>query len=393
MASPVPWHELSADQIERLVAAWIIADHPGSQRVNGSGGDDGADVRQPVDGGLRVFEIKSFRDLLTPGQKRNIGDSLRNAVRHQAGMLRWTLVVPRDLTPAEIRWFEHDLAPLTTARIDWIGLTELESGLSRHPKLLALTPGSAERRAIDIVSGLGLRSLRTLVIVSSAVGVVIAAALGIGLSGRSSGATGSSGPAAARSAGTPDGGAPLAAVTSARAVGCRSGWVVPDPGDTPVPFDPHRPPAKAVLSGGGEVTVTVQGLTGRSVVLQSMTVEVLHRSPALTGVHLPFGCQGVVPPRKYRLDLDAAAPRITPEAGTATFPYRVDEVEPEQFLITPDVTTGDIEWRLLLQWTSGADEGTLILPEAGKAPFRFTATTAARTFCFDINASVWRPSC
>lgn len=187
-------------------------------------------------------------------------------------------------------------------------------------------------------------------------------------------------------------GPPVAAVSSYLPVGCRSGWVVPDRGDEPIPYSPRKPPTGAVLGSGGEITVTVQGLTSRSAVLQSMTVDVVRRSPAVAGVYLPLGCQGEVPPRRSRLDLDAPAPLITPEPGSVSFPYKVNDVEPEQFVITPEVTTGDIEWRLLLKWTSGTDQGELVVDDSGK-PFRTTAATAARQFCFDSKTSVWRSSC
>ncbi|MER7003708.1 hypothetical protein ABT297_11795 [Dactylosporangium sp. NPDC000555] len=258
--------------------------------------------------------------------------------------------------------------------------------------MLSLVPGSAERRAIDLVARLGLPSLRrTLVLVVAALcvvtAIVVAAATWTAPRGSDPAAVGGPGGPAAPS------GPPVAAVSSVAGVSCRSGWVVPDHGAAPIPYLPDRAPDGGVATGGAEAVVTVQGLTGRAVVLQSMTVEVVRRRPPLAGVYLPLGCQGGVSPRKYRLDLDAAAPRIVPETGTVTFPYRVDQLEPEQFLITPDVTTGDVEWRLLLSWTSGADRGTLVLPEAGKPPFRNTATTAARELCADLAAWAWKPSC
>lgn len=184
---------------------------------------------------------------------------------------------------------------------------------------------------------------------------------------------------------------PVAAVTSYHAIDCQSGWVVPDRGDDPIPFDPAEPPV-GVLSSGGQVTVTVQGSTGKSVVLQSMTVDVVRRSPPVPGVYLENGCQEEVPPRMYVLDLDRTTPKIVPEPDTVSFPYKVNDVEPEQFLITPEVTTGDVEWRLRLHWTSGADKGELVLDNDGK-PFRTTATAAAREFCFDYASRTWRPSC
>jgi hypothetical protein len=190
--------------------------------------------------------------------------------------------------------------------------------------------------------------------------------------------------------GQTDSGPPVAAVSSFMPVGCRTGWVVPDRGDERIPYTTR--PLAGVLSSGGEVTVTVQGLTGRSVVLQSMTVEVVRRSPPMAGVYLPEGCQGEVTPRQFVLDLDAAAPRIVTEPGSVSFPYKVNDIEPEQFVITPEVTAGDVEWRLRLRWTSGGETGELMVDDAGK-PFRTTATAGARKFCFAFENMAWQPSC
>ncbi|MFB9237737.1 DUF4145 domain-containing protein [Plantactinospora siamensis] len=189
-------------------------------------------------------------------------------------------------------------------------------------------------------------------------------------------------------------GPPLAAVSSFHAVSCRSsGWVVPSRGTAAIPYSPDRPAAEAVLASDGEVTVTVQGLQDRSVVLQSMKAQVERRGPAVAGTYLPMGCQGGVTPRKFLLDLDAANPRVVAEKGSISFPYKVAETEPEQFVITPTVRDQDIEFRLVIRWTSGADEGELVLPERAQPPFRVTAATAAQQFCLDLDKSLWRPSC
>jgi hypothetical protein len=153
-SSVVPWSEYSPAQTENLIAAWLIRTVEGAQRVEGAGGDDGADVRAPTHGdGLRIFEIKSFHELLRAGQRGQIRDSLRRAVKRQEKMIRWTLVLPKELTPAEIRWFENTLSPLAGVPIDWIGRTEIEAGLSQHRDLMrAFAPGSTERRAMDILA-------------------------------------------------------------------------------------------------------------------------------------------------------------------------------------------------------------------------------------------------
>ncbi|WBB73964.1 DUF4145 domain-containing protein [Micromonospora sp. WMMD1128] len=192
----------------------------------------------------------------------------------------------------------------------------------------------------------------------------------------------------------PPSGPPIAAAVSFDAVACRSsGWVVPGRGSAPVPYSPSRPSAEAVLASNGEITLTVQGLADRSVVLQSMKVEVQRRDPAMIGTYLPVGCEGGLRPRKFLLDLDAVRPRVVAEAGSVPFPYKINQTEPEQFLITPRVSGAEVEFRLVLSWTSGADAGSLVLPDPAQPPFRVTAPTAARKFCLHLADSQWRPSC
>ncbi|WP_237774129.1 hypothetical protein [Actinosynnema sp. ALI-1.44] len=76
--------------------------------------------------------------------------------------------------------------------------------------------------------------------------------------------------------------------------------------------------------------------------------------------------------------------------GTVSFPYKVNEDEVEQLVITPETEQGDIEWRLRLNWTSGADVGELVVDDSGR-PFRTTSAIAARTSCFNSAAKVWTP--
>ncbi|MFE2757603.1 hypothetical protein ACFXGA_36940 [Actinosynnema sp. NPDC059335] len=74
------------------------------------------------------------------------------------------------------------------------------------------------------------------------------------------------------------------------------------------------------------------------------------------------------------------------------FPYKVNDFEPELLVIRPYSGTEDVEWRLHLRWTSGGQEGELLVDDGG-TPFRTTAVVAARPFCADTEAFVWRPSC
>ncbi|MEU7906341.1 hypothetical protein [Actinoplanes sp. NPDC049118] len=153
MSAAIPWSEYAPEQVETLVAAWLVRVVPGAQRVDGAGGDDGVDVRAPERDGIHVFEIKSFHRRLGGAQKKQIQSSLETALARQPKMLGWTLVLPLDLTPAENRWFDETLAPSARIPVQWIGRTQIESGLSLHRDLLrTLAPGSAERRALDLVA-------------------------------------------------------------------------------------------------------------------------------------------------------------------------------------------------------------------------------------------------
>jgi hypothetical protein len=153
MASPVvPWSDYTGSEAEALIAALLVRTIPGAQRIDGSGGDGGVDVRVRQDGEDHVYEIKGFHGRLTSGQKRQISNSLTTAVEHQPAMIRWTLVLPLEFSPAEDRWFYDVLAKKAEIPIDWIGRTQLEERLSQNRDLLrAFAPGSIERRAMDLL--------------------------------------------------------------------------------------------------------------------------------------------------------------------------------------------------------------------------------------------------
>jgi hypothetical protein len=151
--TPIPWGRYSTDQVEDLIAALLLREHPGAERMNGSGGDDGIDVLARTGGGIHVFEIKSYRELLKPAQRRAIEKSARTAAEKNPDMVAWTLVVPLDHTPAERRWMNQDLAAIAGVPVDWIGRTRLEVELGRHPDLVrAYAPGSVEHLAFDLLA-------------------------------------------------------------------------------------------------------------------------------------------------------------------------------------------------------------------------------------------------
>ncbi|MGW6446282.1 hypothetical protein [Lentzea sp. NPDC055074] len=194
---------------------------------------------------------------------------------------------------------------------------------------------------------------------------------------------------------------PLSAETSFGPDKCASGWVAPDEGASSI--DVVDVPPGAVLGTGGIVAVTLQGLTeDMAVVLQSMRAEVISRKPPAEGIYLPGQCGSDMTPRFFAVDLSTAAPTAVPRAGQSSgqrveaksFPFKIGPNDVEQFYVTVNSPAEDVEWVLLVQWSSGTRTGEFRVDDHGK-PFRTTATTKATRWCTssDDNRLVWRPSC
>lgn len=147
---------MSTGQVESAIASLLVQTVAGAQPVEGSGGDDGADVTAPLEGGgLHVFEIKSFTARLASGQKTKIKNSFATARMKRPTTRRWTLVLPKNLTPAEQRWL-RGLGTGTGIVVSWMGLTELNNGFAANPHLArAHLPGSAQAQALKLLSDLG----------------------------------------------------------------------------------------------------------------------------------------------------------------------------------------------------------------------------------------------
>lgn len=150
----VPWEQMQPSEVETVIAALLVRTHPGAVRVDGSGGDDGADVVLDTDAGQRVWEIKSFTSRLTSGHKRQIVASARTAKAKRPELARWTLVLPLDLTPAEQRWFgEKVRAELDGVAAEWRDRSYLDGQVSERADIARyMVPGSVERRAIELAT-------------------------------------------------------------------------------------------------------------------------------------------------------------------------------------------------------------------------------------------------
>ncbi|WP_424187179.1 hypothetical protein ACOBQX_04940 [Actinokineospora sp. G85] len=178
---------------------------------------------------------------------------------------------------------------------------------------------------------------------------------------------------------------------------CTTGWVVPDEGQSSIPV-PEGPPPGAVLSSGGQVVVTLQGVREEAAVLQSISVEVVRRSSPLSGIYLPGLCGSDVTPHFYGTDLDAPRPRVVPMPGkqggevvpAQEFSFKVGKSDVEKVVVVPTSSSGYVEWYLHVEWTSGGERGDLRIDDGGK-PFRTTSAAAAKRWCttYVSHSVVW----
>lgn len=146
----VDWDHITPKKTEDVISMLLNHLHPNrAQRINGSGGDDGRDVQLVLEDGMHAREIKSFTGTLTYAQKRQIKNSLlRAAELHPAD---WEVLLPHDLTPAEIRWFDDVLRPLVDFPISWRGRTWLDTELAQRPFIQRYYLGDVAQEVRDLL--------------------------------------------------------------------------------------------------------------------------------------------------------------------------------------------------------------------------------------------------
>jgi hypothetical protein len=120
------------ENFEQLVCQ-LLAEEINAISVDGRGGDGGIDCfTRRSSNGIEVFQAKYFIGPLTRPQRRQIQRSLATALQEQK-VARWVLCIPRDHTPAELRWFESLASP--TLVVEWWGETKLRNLLARQPQI------------------------------------------------------------------------------------------------------------------------------------------------------------------------------------------------------------------------------------------------------------------
>ena len=131
----IRWDELGHETYEKMVSVLLSRLNPDARRIDGSGGDGGVDVQiayEPEGRVAHAFELKSFTGRMDPRRRRQVKRSLDRV----AGLCpeRWTLVVPIDPTPGEIRWF-RSLGADYAFPLGWCGKNWLDEKMSAFPEI------------------------------------------------------------------------------------------------------------------------------------------------------------------------------------------------------------------------------------------------------------------
>ena len=131
----IRWDDFEPQGYEDMVSVLLSRLHPDAQRIDGKGGDGGRDVQivRGQDGKITdAFELKSFTGRMNPVRRRQAASSLKRAAA--LGPARWTLVVPIDPTPAELKWFLQ-LGTGYCFPTAWYGKTWLDEKMSAFPDI------------------------------------------------------------------------------------------------------------------------------------------------------------------------------------------------------------------------------------------------------------------
>ena len=143
-----------------------------------------------------------------------------------------------------------------------------------------------------------------------------------------------------------------------------------------------------IPASGNYIEVTLQGLNGHTVVVNSISVDIASRTepPYGTRSHLTNtgGCGGLVPYR-FSLNLDATPISVTAETDQGAIgagevhrpvdlPHSISGAEPEVWHLAAVTETCSCEWTATLHWASDGKEDTTTIRDNGH-PFRVAAVT------------------
>lgn len=149
----VPWRDIDPKKIEDLIAVLISRLHKQTQRIDGSGGDGGRDVQVPEPSGLVIYEIKSFTRRVEKAQRAQVQRSLKKAKALNPHV--WHLVMPTDLTPGELTWY-NDLRKAFPFMSEFTrGRTWLDGQMAKHPEIARYYIGDSNSEIIQALKEMG----------------------------------------------------------------------------------------------------------------------------------------------------------------------------------------------------------------------------------------------
>lgn len=120
------------DNFSSLCNLLLLRLFPDAKPVDGRGGDEGIDTFVGEFNGIcKIFQHKYFVDRIGRSQRQQIERSIDTALsKHQVE--EWILMVPIDLNPAEIRWFQTLKSKYRDISIDWWGKSRLRELLAAY---------------------------------------------------------------------------------------------------------------------------------------------------------------------------------------------------------------------------------------------------------------------
>ena len=192
---------------------------------------------------------------------------------------------------------------------------------------------------------------------------------------------------------------PLTATVQLGVGGCPSWWIIRPPSRAGALMpEPGEEPRGAVLVSRGWIGLTLQGIPGRTAVVQSMRAEVIARRLPVAGVQIPaVTCQGSTKPSYFAFDLRQSRSFARPIAGfnghrirPDYFPFVVREDVPEQFYVRVSTANNAVLWRIVLHWSSDGRQGNLIVDNNGR-PLEVSSGSQAPRLCEDISTNRWLP--
>lgn len=118
-----------------LCSRLVMRLFPSAKPVDGKGGDQGLDTYVGTfNGKCQAFQHKYFIERVRSAQRRQIETSLEHACLHHT-LDQWVLMLPLDLNPTEIRWFDGIRTKYRPLDMEWWGKTKLQDLLGQYPDI------------------------------------------------------------------------------------------------------------------------------------------------------------------------------------------------------------------------------------------------------------------